>query len=58
VQAALDEGELSQEPWRNYLKLRDEREEQAAMLESRLRRQRGGRPVTKPHGPRGSRERE
>jgi ribosome biogenesis GTPase / thiamine phosphate phosphatase len=58
VQAALDDGELSQERWRNYLKLRDEREEQAAMLESRLRRQRGGRPVTKPHGSRGSRERE
>jgi ribosome biogenesis GTPase / thiamine phosphate phosphatase len=58
VQAALDEGELSQERWRNYLKLRDEREEQAAMLESRLRRQRGGRPATKPHSPRGSRERE
>jgi ribosome biogenesis GTPase len=58
VQAALDDGELSPERWRNYLKLRDEREEQAAMLESRLRRQRGGRPVTKLHGPRGSRDRE
>ena len=58
VQAALDEGELSPERWRNYLKLRDEREEQAAMLETRLRRQRGGRPATKPHGQRGTRERE
>ena len=58
VQEALRDGELTPERWRNYLKLRDEREEQAAMLESRLRRQRGGRPITKPHGPRGSRERE
>ncbi|MBT2115850.1 ribosome small subunit-dependent GTPase A [Dyella sp. LX-66] len=53
VQAALDNGDLSAERWRNYLKLRDEREEQAATLEARLRRQRGGRPPTKPHGHRG-----
>jgi ribosome biogenesis GTPase len=58
VQEALHDGELSAERWRNYLKLRDEREEQATMLESRLRRQRGGRPVGKLHGPRGSREKE
>jgi ribosome biogenesis GTPase len=58
IQEALHDGEITPERWRNYLKLRDEREEQANMLESRLRRQRGGRPVTKPHGPRGSRERE
>jgi ribosome biogenesis GTPase / thiamine phosphate phosphatase len=58
VQEALHDGELSPERWRNYLKLRDEREEQATMLESRLRRQRGGRPAVKTHGPRGSRERE
>jgi len=58
VQEALDNGELTAERWRNYLKLRDEREEQAATLEARLRRQRGGRPVTKPHGQRGQRERE
>ncbi|HEY9130327.1 MAG TPA: ribosome small subunit-dependent GTPase A [Dyella sp.] len=58
VQAALDRGELSAERWRNYLKLRDEREEQAATLEARLRRQRGGRPPARPHSPRGSRERE
>lgn len=58
VQEALREGELTSERWRNYLKLRDEREEQAAMLESRLRRQRGGRPAAKPHSPRGSREKE
>jgi ribosome biogenesis GTPase / thiamine phosphate phosphatase len=58
VQEALHDGELSSERWRNYLKLRDEREEQATMLESRLRRQRGGRPAVKTHGPRGSRDRE
>jgi ribosome biogenesis GTPase / thiamine phosphate phosphatase len=58
VQEALHDGELSPERWRNYLKLRDEREEQATMLESRLRRQRGSRPVGKLHGPRGSREKE
>ncbi|MFC4765732.1 ribosome small subunit-dependent GTPase A [Dyella koreensis] len=58
VQIALDSGDLSAERWRNYLKLRDEREEQAATLEARLRRQRGGRPPTKPHSQRGTRERE
>jgi len=58
VQTALDEGELSPERWRNYLKLRDEREEQAATLEARLRRQRGGRPIDRPHGTRGKRERD
>ena len=58
VQAALDSGELSAERWRNYLKLRDEREEQASTLEAKLRRQRGGRPVTKPHSHRHSRDRE
>lgn len=58
VQAALDSGELTAERWRNYLKLRDEREEQAATLEARLRRQRGGRPPDRPHGHRGRRERE
>jgi ribosome biogenesis GTPase len=58
VQAALDSGELAPERWRNYLKLRDEREEQAATLEARLRRQRGGRPIDRPHTTRGKRERE
>ena len=59
VQAALDSGDLSAERWRNYLKLRDEREEQAATLEARLRRQRGGRPVGRLHGShRDTRERE
>jgi ribosome biogenesis GTPase len=58
VQVALDTGELTPERWRNYLKLRDEREDQAATLEARLRRQRGGRPIDLPHSPRGKRERE
>lgn len=58
VQTALDRGDLAPERWRNYLKLRDEREEQAATLEARLRRQRGGRPPERPHGHRGRRERD
>jgi len=58
VQEALDSGELAVERWRNYLKLHDEREEQAATLEARLRRQRGGRPIERPHGHRGQRERD
>jgi len=58
VQVALDTGELSAERWRNYLKLHDEREEQAATLEARLRRQRGGRPIEPPRGHRARRERE
>lgn len=58
VQVALDTGELSAERWHNYLKLHDEREEQAATLEARLRRQRGGRPIEQPRGHRGQRERD
>ncbi len=58
IQIALDQGGLTPERWRNYLKLHDEREEQAATLEARLRRQRGGRPIERPHGHRGQRERE
>ena len=58
VQVALDTGELSAERWRNYLKLHDEREEQAATLEARLRRQRGGRPLEPPRGRRAKHERE
>lgn len=38
VRAALDVGELSAERWQSYLKLRDEREQQAAALEERLKR--------------------
>lgn len=58
IQMALDQGGLTPERWRNYLKLHDEREEQAATLEARLRRQRGGRPIERPHGHRGQREKE
>ena len=58
VQVALDNGELAPGRWRNYLKLHDEREEQAATLEARLRKQRGGRPIERPHGHRGQRERD
>jgi ribosome biogenesis GTPase / thiamine phosphate phosphatase len=58
VQSALDRGELAADRWRNYLKLRDEREEQAATLEAQLRRQRGGRPPERPHRPLRRRERE
>ncbi|TAL86073.1 MAG: ribosome small subunit-dependent GTPase A [Rhodanobacter sp.] len=58
VQVALDTGELAPGRWRNYLKLHDEREEQAATLEARLRRQRGGRPIEQPRGHRGQRERD
>ena len=58
IQMALDSGELAPGRWRNFLKLHDEREEQAATLEARLRRQRGGRPIERPHGHRGQRERD
>jgi ribosome biogenesis GTPase len=58
VQVALDNGELAPGRWRNYLKLHDEREDQAATLEARLRRQRGGRPIERPHSHRGQRERD
>ncbi len=39
VQAAIAAGDLSGERWRNYVKLKTEREEQAATLEARLKRQ-------------------
>lgn len=58
VQTALDTGDLSPERWRNYLKLHDEREEQAAALEARLRRQRGSRSLDKPRRSHDSRERD
>lgn len=38
IQGALEAGELSVERWHNYLKLRDERTQQAATMEARLRR--------------------
>lgn len=56
VQLALESGELTSARWRNYLKLHDEREDQAATHEARLRRQRGGRPIDRPHTQRGQRE--
>ena len=37
VRAALDAGELDHERWRHYLKLRDQRDEQAARYEDRAR---------------------
>lgn len=48
VQAALASGELSPQRWRNYLKLHDEREEQAATLEARLKRKQAPRHGGKP----------
>lgn len=39
VQAAIAAGELDTERWRNYVKLKTERESQAATLEARLKRQ-------------------
>ncbi|HEY4093671.1 MAG TPA: ribosome small subunit-dependent GTPase A [Luteibacter sp.] len=44
VQAALESGELSPQRWRNFLKLHEEREEQAATMEARLRRKTGSKP--------------
>lgn len=37
VRDALEEGELDRDRWRHYLKLRDQREEQTARFEDRLR---------------------
>ena len=39
VQAAIAAGELDAERWRNYVKLKSEREDQAATLEARMKRQ-------------------
>jgi ribosome biogenesis GTPase len=39
VQSAIAAGELDAERWRNYVKLKSERETQAATLEARLKRQ-------------------
>ncbi len=43
VQAALAAGEIDAGRWRNYLKLRDEREQQAAQLQARHQRKGEGR---------------
>jgi ribosome biogenesis GTPase / thiamine phosphate phosphatase len=55
IRAALDDGELDHERWRHYLKLHDQREEQAARLEDRLR---GNREPARTHRRRDWRERE
>ncbi|MBB3227924.1 ribosome biogenesis GTPase [Luteibacter sp. Sphag1AF] len=49
IQAALLSGELSPQRWRSFLKLHDEREEQAATLEARLKRKAAAKPPTKSH---------
>jgi ribosome biogenesis GTPase len=55
VRAALDSGELDHDRWRHYQKLRDQREEQAARFEDRLR---GMRQPIRPHRHRDWQERE
>lgn len=44
ISAALASGELDGERWRSYLKLHDEREQQAAALEQRLQHKAGAQP--------------
>lgn len=53
VQAAIAAGELDDERWRNYVKLKSEREEQAAVLEARLKRQGHGKTPGRRSGRRG-----
>lgn len=55
VSAALASGELDGERWRSYLRLHDEREQQAAALEQRLQRKVGTPPA---HRTLGRRQRE
>lgn len=55
VREALDAGELDHDRWRHYLKLRDQREEQAARFEDRLR---GSHEPIRPQRHRGWQERE
>lgn len=50
IRAALDAGDLSGERWHNYLKLRDERGQQAATMEARLRRKAEDRAQSKALG--------
>ncbi|WP_132145815.1 ribosome small subunit-dependent GTPase A [Luteibacter rhizovicinus] len=49
IQAALESGELSSQRWRSFLKLHDEREEQAATLEARIKRKAASKPPVKSH---------
>ncbi|HEX5352451.1 MAG TPA: ribosome small subunit-dependent GTPase A [Rhodanobacteraceae bacterium] len=55
VREALDAGELDHARWRHYLKLHDQRDEQAARFEDRLR---GTREPIRTHRQRGWQERE
>ncbi|HEX5960109.1 MAG TPA: ribosome small subunit-dependent GTPase A [Rhodanobacteraceae bacterium] len=55
VRAALEQGELDQDRWRHYQKLRGQREEQAARFEDHLR---GTRQPIRPHRHRDWQERE
>lgn len=53
IQAALASGELGLKRWQHYLKLNEEREQQALVMEARLKRQRDHRtagPRRKPRG--------
>jgi ribosome biogenesis GTPase len=54
VQAAIAASELDPERWRNYAKLKAERDEQAATLEARLKRQGHGKTPGRHSGQRGS----
>ncbi len=56
VQAAIAAGELDPERWHNYVKLRSEREEQAATLEARLKQQGRAKTPGRRSGQRGRRE--
>jgi ribosome biogenesis GTPase len=47
IQAALASGELSADRWRSFIKLHDEREQQAATLEARLKRKAAAKPGNK-----------
>jgi ribosome biogenesis GTPase len=47
IQEALRTGELAPARWKSYLKLHDEREEQAATLEARLKRKAAAKPPGK-----------
>ncbi|MHC1480841.1 ribosome small subunit-dependent GTPase A [Frateuria aurantia] len=53
IQAALDSGELGLKRWQHYLKLNEEREQQAQVLEARLKRQRDTRSQRPHRRPRG-----
>ena len=53
VQAAIAAGELDAERWRNYVKLKAEREDQAATLEARMKREGPGKTPGRHAGRRG-----